>query len=146
MRYNAVGDPLCYPGTHVLRNKADIKDQDQLDQFEKLMFDSRAEEDLPSGQLYFAHYLAIHREFFQDVYEWAGEIRSIRTGKGDNLFCYPEYIASEASKLFAELANRDFLADAADSDDFARGAAWFLPELNAIHPFREGNGRTQLVF
>ncbi len=146
VRYNAVEDPLCYPGTHVLRNKADIEDQDQLDEFEQLMFDSRAGEALPDGELDFTHYRALHHHFFQDVYDWAGEMRAIRTGKGDNWFCYPEYIESEAEKLFGELASREYLAGIADQDAFAEGAAWFLGELNAIHPFREGNGRIQLVF
>ena len=146
VRYNAVEDPLCYPGTHVLRNKADIEDQDELDEFEQLMFDSRAGETLPDGDLDFTHYRALHRHFFQDVYEWAGEPRAIRTGKGDNWFCYPEYIEREAENLFAALAARTYLADAESKDAFATGAAWFLGELNAIHPFREGNGRIQLVF
>ncbi|MFK0207200.1 Fic/DOC family protein [Agrobacterium sp. NPDC090283] len=146
MRYNAVDDPLCYPGTHVLRNKADIEDQAELDEFEQLMFDSRAEEELPGGNLDFAHYCSLHRHFFQDVYEWAGEPRAIRTGKGENWFCYPEYIVPEATKLFAKLADRNSLAEANDAAEFAKEAAWFLAELNAIHTFREGNGRIQLVF
>lgn len=146
VRYNAVEDPACYPGTYVLRNKADIHDQDELDEFEQLMFDSRANEELPDGDLDFAHYKALHRHFFQDVYEWAGEPRTIRTGKGDNWFCYPEYIEGEAEKLFGKLASRNHLSDIADKDAFAAEAAWFLSEINAIHPFREGNGRIQLVF
>ncbi len=146
VRYNAVEDPLCYPGTHVLRNKADVEDQDQLDEFEQLMFDSRAGETLPDGELDFTHYRALHRHFFQDVYDWAGELRAIRTGKGDNWFCYPEYIAREAERLFGELAARGHLTGAENEGAFAGGAAWFLGELNAIHPFREGNGRIQLVF
>lgn len=145
-RYNAVEDPLCYPGTHVLRNRAEIRDQDALDEFEQLMFDSRAEEALPDGALDFAHYLALHRHFFQDVYDWAGEIRTIRTGKGQNWFCYPEHIENEAERLFGELAARNYLIGTPDKPAFADGAAWFLSELNAIHPFREGNGRIQLVF
>ncbi|WP_018097457.1 Fic/DOC family protein [Sinorhizobium meliloti] len=146
VRYNAVEDPLCYPGSHVLRNKADIKDQDQLDEFEQLMFDSRAEEALPDGDLDFTHYRALHRHFFQDVYEWAGETRTIRTGKGENWFCYPEYIENEANRLFNELAARDHLANTESKDAFAGDAGWLLAEINAIHPFREGNGRIQLVF
>jgi cell filamentation protein len=146
VRYNAVEDPLCYPGTHTLRNKADIQNQDDLDEFEQLMFHSRAQEALPAGMLDFPHYLSLHHHFFQDVYDWAGDIRAIRTGKGANWFCYPEYIENEAAKLFGQLATRDYLADTADKDEFAAGAAWFLAELNAIHPFREGNGRIQLVF
>lgn len=146
VRYNAIDDPLCYPGTQVLRNKADIDDHDELEQFEQLMFNSRAEEDLPAGTLDFDHYRAIHHHFFQDVYDWAGEIRAIRTGKGQNWFCYPEYIEDQASHLFDELAAKNHLTDTAKKREFAEGAAWFLSEINAIHPFREGNGRVQLVF
>ena len=145
-RYDPVEDPLCYAGTQVLRNKADIRDQDGLDQFEQLMFESRAEERLPEGALDFAHYRELHHHYFQDVYDWAGEVRDIRIGKGGNWFCYPEYIGVEAQRLFGELAARNHLADAPGKREFAEGAAWFLSELNAIHPFREGNGRIQLVF
>lgn len=146
VRYNAVEDPLCYPGTQVLRNKLDIRDQDELDEFEQLMFQSRAREELPDATFDFEHYRTLHRHFFQDVYDWAGDVRTIRTGKGDNWFCYPEYIESEAGRVFRELVARNCLADCADRDEFARGAAWFLSEINAVHPFREGNGRIQLVF
>lgn len=145
-RYNPVEDPLCYPGTQVLTNKAGIRDQADLDQFEQLMFESRAVERLPDGALDFAHYLALHHHYFQDVYVWAGEIRRIRTGKGTNWFCYPEHIEAQATRLFSELATRDFLTRVNTKREFAEEAAWFLSELNAIHPFREGNGRIQLVF
>lgn len=145
-RYNAVEDPLCYQGTQVLRNKAGIRDQDELDQFEQLMFESRAEELLPEGALDFAHYRTLHYHYFQDVYDWAGDVREIRTGKGDNWFCYPEYIVTQAERLFGDLAARNHLADMPGKREFARGAARFLSDLNAIHPFREGNGRIQLVF
>jgi cell filamentation protein len=97
--------------------------EDLLDEFEQLMFDSRAGEALPNGDLDFAHYRALHRHFFQDVYDWAGETRTIRTGKGDNWFCYPEYIQSEADRLFAELAERGYLAVAEGKDAFAQEAA-----------------------
>ena len=83
---------------------------------------------------------------FQDVYDWAGEIRAIRTGKGNNWFCYPEYIEGEADRVFRELAARNYLADNPGKQEFAAEAAWILSEINAIHPFREGNGRIQLVF
>lgn len=146
VRYNAVEDPLCYPGTQVLMNIPDIRDQDELDDYEQLMFDSRAQEDLPDGNFDFEHYRSLHRHFFQDVYEWAGECRTIRTGKGQNWFCYPEFIENEANRLFRELAARDYLANEGDEDTFAASAAWFLSEINAVHAFREGNGRIQLVF
>ncbi|MEZ5776789.1 MAG: Fic family protein [Paracoccaceae bacterium] len=144
-RYDAADDPLCYPGTSVLRNKAGLTDQDELDQFEQLMFQTRAEEPLPPGDLDYAHYRAIHQHFFQDVYDWAGEPRQIRTAKGGNWFCYPEYIDREMEKLFADLAAENHLADLRGIGAFAERASHFIAELNAIHPFREGNGRCQLV-
>jgi cell filamentation protein len=117
-----------------------------LDEFEQLMFDSRSEERLPDGQLDFAHYCVLHHHFFQDVYDWAGQVRTIRTGKGTNWFCYPEHITHQADRLFAELATGRHFAECSSKREFAERASWFVSELNAIHPFREGNGRIQLVF
>lgn len=144
-RYDSNEDPLCYPGTNVLRNKADIRDQDDLDQFEQLMFTTRAEEDLPPGDVDYAHYRAIHHHFFQDVYDWAGEIRQIRTAKGGNWFCYPENIDAQMEKVFADLADEDHLTGIDDLGTFVERAAYYIAEINAIHPFRDGNGRCQLT-
>jgi cell filamentation protein len=144
-RYAASDDPLCYPGTQVLINKAGVHDQDQLDQFEQLMFLSRAEEPLPSGSLDYAHYKDIHHHFFQDVYDWAGQSRRIRTGKGGNWFCYPEYIDPHMQGLFDQLATESYLTTLKSRQSFAERAAYFVSEINAIHPFREGNGRCQLT-
>ncbi|MFC4670688.1 Fic/DOC family protein [Seohaeicola nanhaiensis] len=144
-RYDVSEDPLCYPGTGVLRNKADLKDQDELDQFEQLMFLTRSEEPLPEGALDYAHYRAIHHHFFQDVYSWAGQPRQIRTAKGGNWFCYPEYIDTEMNRVFRELSEENHLADTTSLQDFALRAAHYIAEINAVHPFREGNGRCQLT-
>lgn len=67
-RYDVAEDPLYYPGTSVLRIKVGLTDQDELDQFEQLMFLTRSEEPLPEGALDYEHYRAIHHHFFQDVY------------------------------------------------------------------------------
>ncbi|MGJ4945418.1 Fic/DOC family protein [Bradyrhizobium sp. HKCCYLS1011] len=143
--YDAVEDPYCYPGTTVLKNKLDLRKQSELDAFEAEITAQRAEEPLPSGRLGYAHYKAIHKHLFQDVYAWAGKIRNVRISKGGSMFCYPEGIDREMSKLFGSLAAQKHLRGTA-SKDFAAKAAHFLAELNAIHPFREGNGRTQLSF
>ncbi|WP_352652643.1 hypothetical protein [Mesorhizobium sp. M0659] len=82
MVYAAEHDPLCYPGTTVLRNRLNIKDQARLDEFELALFLTRADEHIPAGRLDFEHYKAVHHHLFQDVYEWAGEVRAIRIGKG----------------------------------------------------------------
>ncbi|MBP0618258.1 Fic/DOC family protein [Jiella mangrovi] len=145
MVYTAEADPLCYPGTSVLRNKAELQDADALDEFELSMFYTRAEEPLPSGALDYPHYRALHHHLFQDVYEWAGQPRTIRIGKGGNWFCYPEYIASEMARIFNELAADNYLVGLSRAA-FAAKAAHILAEINAVHPFREGNGRTQLTF
>ena len=145
MVYASDTDPLCYPGTTVLINLANLRDQAELDDFELAMFLTRADEPLPSGTLDYAHYRALHHHLFQDVYAWAGDARRIRIGKGGNWFCYPEHIGRFMDQIFADLAARDHLTKLAPGA-FAVEAAHVLAEINAVHPFREGNGRTQLTF
>jgi cell filamentation protein, protein adenylyltransferase len=143
--YDAVADDYCYPDTTVLKNKLDIRDGDELAAFEAEVSDARADEELPAGNLDFTHFKAIHGHLFQDVYDWAGKIRTVRMSKGGNMFCFPENIENQAKKLFAGLKGDTFLAGL-QVEMFAEKAAHFLAELNAIHAFREGNGRTQLSF
>ncbi len=143
--YESVPDPYCYPGTSVLENVPGLRDQAELDAFEALITAQRAEEPLPRGRLGYAHYRAIHRHLFQDVFAWAGKLRTVRIAKGDSMFCYPEHIDNEMRALFAGLARDRFLRGLPPAE-FAKPAAHLLAELNAIHPFREGNGRTQLAY
>jgi cell filamentation protein len=128
-----------------LRNARGIRSAIELEKFEVAMVSLRLVALLPQGQFDPAHYRAIHRHLFQDVYEWAGEYRSIRIAKGSAMFCYPEHIADQMELLFAQLSSASFTPGIAP-DDFIAAAASFLSDLNAIHPFREGNGRTQLTF
>ena len=143
--YEVADDTYCYPGTTVLINKINTRRQDVLDEFEAEMTSQRAAEPTPSGKLDYAHYRAIHRHLFQDVYKWAGKPRSVRISKGGNPFCFPENIETQANKLFAALARKNQLRGL-EPARFAKEAAHFVAELNAIHPFREGNGRAQLSF
>jgi cell filamentation protein len=143
--YEAESDPYCYPGTDILKNRLGLRDKAKLDAFEAEITAQRAAEPLPAGRLSYAHYRAIHRHLFQDVHSWAGKLRTVRIAKAGSAFCYPEYIDREMRRLFADLAARDYFGDL-DANGFASQAAHFLTELNAIHPFREGNGRTQLTF
>ncbi len=143
--YDAVQDIYCYEGTTVLKNIPDIRDQNSLNEFETAMTMQRSDEPLPAGRLSVAHYCAIHRHLFQDVYSWAGEFRTVRMSKGGSAFCYPEYIEQEMQKLFDNLKDQNYLRELS-ADEFATGAAHFLATLNAIHPFREGNGRAQTSF
>ncbi len=135
----------CYAGSEVLRNKLDIKDAAELASFEAEISNQRAQEPIPEGDLDYAHYCALHKHLFQDVYDWAGEPRKVRIGKAGNWFCFPENIDVEMTKLFSSLAEQNNFAGLS-KNEFAKRSAHFLAELNAIHPFREGNGRTQLSF
>ena len=143
--YQAENDPACYPGTQILRNIPELCDIGELEEFELKMVALRSEEGLPAGKLDTAHYRAIHSHLFQDVYVWAGEYRTIRTGKGRNWFCYPEYIEKEMEALFERLQLPEF-QPGSEVDHFIASVSVFVADLNAIHPFREGNGRTQLLF
>ncbi|MBC7768375.1 MAG: Fic family protein [Phycisphaerales bacterium] len=143
--YAVFDDPYCYPGTFVLKNRADLRDARRLQAFELEMSALRAEEPLPNGRFGPAHYCAVHRHLFGDVYSWAGKYRTVRTAKGGNVFCYPEHIDAQMTELFTRLRQPAF-KDSASARAFVGSAAAFLAELNALHPFREGNGRAQLAF
>ncbi len=143
--YLVADDTYCYPGTKVLKNLLDLTDQNELDAYEAEITTQRSTEPLPDGALDDAHYMAIHHHFFQDVYAWAGEIRTVGISKRSSEFCQPQYIGAELKKLFDALAVANYFQDRT-ADEFAGEAAHFLAELNAIHPFREGNGRVQLSF
>lgn len=143
--YEVYADPYCYKGTTVLKNKAKLRNPELLRDFELEMSTLRGLEPLPQGRFDPAHYCAVHRHLFQDVYSWAGRYRTNRTGKGGNWFCYPEYIEREIDKLFKRLNGPEFAPGVA-KPAFIAAAADFLAELNVIHCFREGNGRAQLSF
>jgi cell filamentation protein len=136
--------PYCYPGSDVLRNKEDIRDSDELEAFERTASGRRLEM-LPSNlPISVVGYREIHRYIFQDVYAWAGEYRTVNTGR-TGPFCKTEYIAREMERRFAAiLAENDLRGLALDA--FASRAAEHMCELNAIHCFLEGNGRTQRAF
>ena len=143
--YDAVDDPYCYPGTKVLKNRADLRRPRDLQRFELAMTRQRFYEPLPSGRLSVTHYCAVHHHLFQDVYSWAGKIRSVRISKNNSSFCYPENIEKELRRLFSSLKKKRFLRDLTQKK-FVDQAAHFLAEQNAIHAFRDGNGRVQLAF
>jgi cell filamentation protein len=105
----------------------------------------RADEPLPIGRLGVRHYQAIHRHLFQDVFPWAGKLRTVRISKDGSMFCYPEHIRPQMRTLFGRLRREHYFRDLT-TDQFARKVTTFLVVLNAIHPFRDGNGRTQLAF
>jgi cell filamentation protein, protein adenylyltransferase len=145
--YDGVDDPYCYPGTNVLKNRRNLRTQGALDRFETVITAQRFTEAMPVGKPTEEHYRRVHRHIFSDVYAWAGEYREkVRISKGDSTFCYPENIHREMAKLFRTLRRRDDDLRGLAAREFAHDAATFSATLNAIHPFRDGNGRSQLAF
>ena len=136
--------PYCYPGTDVLRNKLDIRDRDSLDLFERLEARSRAEALPRRLPVSVSGFRAIHRYIFANIYDWAGEYRFVATGR-TGPFCKPEYIATEMDRRFAAIRSENDLRGLS-IETFAARAAEHANELNAIHPFLDGNGRTLRAF
>jgi cell filamentation protein len=136
--------PYCYPGTDVYRNKENIRDQDELEGLERLAT-ARRLETLPHNlPITVDGFREIHRYMLQDVYDWAGEYRTVTTGRGAP-FCKAEFIAAEMAKRFASINAENNLRGLAPAQ-FAARAAEHSCELNAIHPFLDGNGRAQRAF
>ncbi len=136
--WNERSDPYQYPDSTVLKNIPDIRDAAALELFEKRVTALRLDEVLEAiahSPIALESWQIIHRILFQDVYAWAGEIRTVHLAKGNTVFAIPEHIESQAEKIFSSMASDDL-------SDPAR-LAYYFGELNVLHPFREGNGRTQ---
>ena len=146
-RYDA-DDVYCIPGTAVLKNKAGITDQDLLDEYEGDFTAIRLLELTQNpiqGSFDLAHLCKIHSYLFQDVYEWAGEVRSVDIIRGDSRFCNVRQIQSYSHTIFIALSAEKYLVNV-EPAVVANRLAHYLSEVNAIHPFREGNGRVQRLF
>lgn len=140
-------DPYCYPNSRVLKNKLKITNFDELYDAERDLSTLRTRELLDSGingRFDFKHLKRIHAYLFQDVYSWAGKVRTVDIAKG-NLFCRVFAIEAEAERIFGELRQEKYLKNLR-AGEFARRLAYYFAEINALHPFREGNGRTQREF
>lgn len=140
-------DPYVYPGTDVLRNMRGIRDGEELAEFEahltflrSLLLASKP----IAGEYDLAHLRAFHRYLFAGLYEWAGELRTVVLAKTD-LFCLPEHIESYGAEIFGKLAEEDRLRSL-DRKPFIDRFAHYLADVNALHPFRDGNGRAQRAF
>jgi len=146
-RYDA-DNTYCYPGTDVLRNKAEITNANELDTYEGELSTLRSIEIIEnpvSGKFDLAHLQSIHLALFQDVYDWAGKIRTVDISRGNSRFANVRFIESVANDIFNKLARENRLKGL-DANDLSKRLAHYLSEINALHPFREGNGRVQRIF
>jgi cell filamentation protein len=137
----------CYPNCFVLKNKLNIKDGELLEEAERQItavkiLDMKMHP--IKGDLNFEHLLNIHEYIFEEIYEWAGKTRSVNISKG-NQFCNYMFINNMAEEVFSKLQKENYLIGLTIEEMITK-LSYYLGELNAIHPFREGNGRAQRVF
>jgi cell filamentation protein len=132
----------------VLINKFDVLDGEKLAQLEARITYMKAglllENPLP-GNFDFAHYKAHHRFLFEDIYDWAGELRDIDISKQGTAFVAADQIEEIGNAIFKRLTDNHFYANAKPKR-FKREMADLYHSINMLHPFREGNGRTQRAF
>jgi cell filamentation protein len=145
-RYNGpekIHSRYHYQDTEVYINKLRIRDPGILLSIENDLTYQRLSElhlNPITGRFGVTHLMKIHRYIFQDLYAFAGKIRTETIWKGNTKFCDCRYIPENLNALFSRL-RADKLFMGLGVDDFAEKSAAFLDELNMIHPFREGNGR-----
>ena len=144
-KYGVGQDSYCYPGSTVLRNKLDIRDDSTLNDVEQMLSAVAAatlEFSPPPYNL--ASLQKIHRTLFFDLYDCAGELRTVGISKQDTRFCQPNYMEKEAGKIFKGMALANWFEGMSRSDLIVAVADAYS-DLNVVHPFREGNGRTQRI-
>jgi len=141
-------DPHSEQGNPCPRNLFGITNYEELQPIETAFVLKRARQ-LESrgitGKFDSAHLRSIHRHLFQDVFPWAGEFRVVNISKGNSMFGPALHIAAALEDALGKLKGEDFLINLR-APTFAMRAAFYLGEINAIHSFREGNGRTQREF
>lgn len=141
-------EPAFYPGTSIFINKLNIRDAKELSRAEADFTAVRTEEYLRrpiDGCFDLLHLQGIHFRLFQDIYDWSGEIRGYDMSKEGSIFTPEEKIVEQSDDLFDELENEGHLVGL-QRDQFIQRGSYYYDWVNRIHPFPEGNGRTQRLF
>lgn len=137
----------CYPDSFILKNNLNIHDAEKLEEAERNITALRILElrqKPPKGRMDFNYLKNLHRHIFSDIYTWAGEVRNVNITKG-NMFCDCRFISEMSDEIFENLKKENYLVNCREGA-MADRLAFYLSEINALHPFREGNGRTQRLF
>ena len=146
--YDISNSKYCYENSNVLINKLDIHNTKDLQYYEAKITAAKSlglRQQGITGNFDKEHYLSIHRYLFEDIYPFAGKLRQENISKGEFRFAQWEYIEQELERLLEELKEEKYL-EGLDKEQLAKRLAYYLSELNVLHPFREGNGRTNREF
>jgi cell filamentation protein len=133
-----------YEDSPVLINHFGLRDLEKLTSIETDISFNRLSELIAKpikGRFGWAHLSKIHAYIFADIYPFAGKSRNENIIKGSTHFCSCEYIHPSIEKMVQELKNERFLQGLSQKQ-ISKRLAYYMAELNMIHPFREGNGRT----
>ena len=142
-----MSDVYCYPDSSVLKNRLDIHDKEQLLAAEVRLAAIRLyqlQEQPVHGNFDLNHLCRIHGHIFQDLYPWAGKIRTVNIAK-TNMFCLVQHIQTYAHTIFPSYC-MDCIRVKDNPERFIHVFTSHYADLNALHPFREGNGRSQREF
>lgn len=138
-------DDYFWPGTEVLKNRLGITDDAALELMERELVAQQLRAGAPQGDFDLDHLRAIHHHLFQDVYPWAGELRRVTMNKGGPDFMPHDRLEMGMADVHRRLEAQDRL-QGRDQASFAAAAGIIIGDINHLHPFREGNGRTQLEY
>ena len=143
-------DPYVYPGTSVLTNIPGIRDARELARVEYELTWARRQElhaNPVRGDFDLAHLQEIHRRLFQDLFEWAGRLRTVVISRGSSTFFASADFSRADEYTFGHLREGPLLRGEPMGDGtFVEHASELLSRINYLHPFREGNGRAQRAF
>ena len=141
--YEAVNSIYCYPNSNTLVNKLNIHNNKKLATLERKLvllklYTLRQNKNIGNFDIH--HFLSIHQFLFEDIYPFAGKIRSEDIAKDSFRFAKWEYIEDQLRELLNNLSKDNFTD--LSKKEMAKKLAYYMSELNVLHPFREGNGRT----
>ena len=146
--YEASNSIYCYKESNVLKNRLDIRRNELLEEIERKLVIAKLYELRQNnriGKFDIKHFIDIHKYLFEDIYPFAGLFRTENIAKGNFSFAQWEYIESELRKLLDNLKEENYLENLT-KEQLAKRLAYYMSELNVLHPFREGNGRTTREF
>lgn len=142
--YEQRNSNYCYPNSNTLINKLDIKDEKTLQKYEAKITAAKLlalRQKGIIGNFDIEHLNKIHTYLFEDIYPFAGKFRNENIAKGVFRFAEWEYIEPELQRLLKQLKDENYLSGLSKKE-LAEKLAYYLSELNVLHPYREGNGRT----
>jgi len=148
MPYNSNPDPYIDVETGTLKNLLGIASEEELEEAEAdITYAAIASmpEESALGEFNLEHIQNIHWELFNTIYDWAGEIRTVEISKGSTRFANADMVKQAAATLFRGLHDEDLLRQL-PRDQYVQRLVHYYSEINVLHPFREGNGRTQRTF